>query len=144
MESKHPEVIEEETGKTCVMIAETEEGRRLELEVASMRVSQSRDITPVYRPGELEVSEFKAGTPRAVIEGDEVRHQSTSQVVWQNECGLVWHDAHGPSGEMGLCYPEDDREVQVHIIENGPAFLLPKLKGKSVRVTIEVVEGGNI
>jgi len=72
-----------------------------------------------------------------------------SEVVWENECQLVFHDSHGPSAEMGLCYQCDDpeigdREVQVHITETGKPVLFPKIKGVPVRITISRVPGGNV
>ena len=69
-----------------------------------------------------------------------------SAVVWQNECKLVFstmEDLEERHAEMGLCYPDEAREVQVCIKENGDQKLMSRLRGMPVRITIEVVPGGN-
>jgi len=80
------------------------------------------------------------------------RESNESRVVWQNECALV-PVRDGPvgfEGEMGLCYPPPPdmdgppREVTIAIRENGGDELRNQLVGCSVRVTVEIVRGGNI
>jgi len=68
------------------------------------------------------------------------------RIVWQNECCLVYNDQKDEVvGEMGLCYPNEEpmREVQVAVRETGGSLLMDQLRGQSVRITIEVVPGGN-
>jgi hypothetical protein len=72
---------------------------------------------------------------------------SIPEIVWQNECCLVFRQDHGNIGEMGLCYTDEEtgvfNEVQVSIRETGTGNLMKKLRGQSVRITIETVPEGN-
>lgn len=69
------------------------------------------------------------------------------EIVWQNECCLVFCQDHETVGEMGLCYTDKETgefsEVQVSIRETGIGKLMKKLRGQSVRVTIEIIPEGN-
>jgi hypothetical protein len=73
-------------------------------------------------------------------------NEANNKLVWRNECRLVFweEDEDHLIGEMGLCY--DDSEVQVRISSydiTGKHEVLSKLEGVPVRITIEVIPGGN-
>lgn len=72
------------------------------------------------------------------------RQDPAQDVVWENECRMVpWPDV-SPKLSMGLCYPEEGREVLVEVTETGPLKVLPKLEGVPVRIVIRRVPGGNV
>ena len=123
------------------------DGRRLEFDVDSLMVDDGQDIKvyelgrrdPVIPPG-----------PWLVKASGRSHQKVCSKVVWQNECRLVLESADNNGtmvGSMGLCYPEDGTEVQVHVRSTDPNRkheLMKELYGKPVRVTIEVVPEGNV
>lgn len=72
------------------------------------------------------------------------------ELVWQNECQLVFDDVFDDRykvGEMGLCCPKEDVEIQVKITSwdrSAKHEVFSKLEGVPVRITIERVLGGNV
>ena len=129
------------------LIAEME-GKRTEFSMEHLSVEQSRPVLS-RTPEKVKVGDAY------VKAGGKIEAVSFSEVVWQNECCLVFEDDGLGTviGEMGLCYAPEvakvgdpcNREVQVRITEIGPKDeLMEKLRGKSVRITIEVVPEGNV
>lgn len=78
------------------------------------------------------------------------RERMEGELVWENECQLVLEEESNglyKVGEMGLCHPKEDRELQVRISSwdrtaKHPEF--SQLEHVPVRVTIRRVPGGNV
>lgn len=73
---------------------------------------------------------------------------SKPELVWQNECRLVFSSTEifggGQVGQMGLCHPSGE-EIQIDIYSHdklGKHEIFEKLKDVPVRITIERVPGG--
>jgi hypothetical protein len=85
-----------------------------------------------------------------VVDAEALEREDAKKQVWANECRLVISDESNglyKTGEMGICYPKDDREVQVRISSWDRSAKHPEfsqLEGVPVRVTIERVPGGNV
>lgn len=122
-------------------------GQRMDFLVHDLKVLQTGRL----REWELSMEDPPKSIPvPEKIRVDAVIDESIqSDVVWQNECCLVFggessvDGKHGSSfGEMGLCY--EGSEVQIRILEHGfKDKLISKLKDVPVRITIETVPNGN-
>ena len=101
-----------------------EDGKRVEHTV--------KGLVNVYTPG---------GAGHVAFRGIATEEPVKSEVVWQNECCLVFSSRAGEqAGEMGLDYPDSGRSVHVCIDEYRGSELVDKLRGVPVRITIEVVQ----
>lgn len=140
------------------LIVEAENGQRAEflIDEDDFTCEQKRDVKPEYPDlQDMGYEDFGKPTgfdvgPASVLAGGRFSEMIQSEVVWQNKCGLVFrYDGLGAViGEMGLCHPTGDghtlQDVQVTVREAGPrSELMDKLRGNPVRITIEVMPGGN-
>lgn len=139
------------------LIVEMDEQRaEFRMDPDDFTCEQKRDVKPKYPgPGEADYKDFGKPTgfdvgATSVTAQGKFLEMIRSEVVWQNECQLVFEDDGLGTviGEMGLHYPTGDghtlQEVNVTVRETGPrSELMDKLRGKSVRITIEVVPEGN-
>lgn len=71
---------------------------------------------------------------------------SKPELVWQNECRLVFSGktARCEIGQMGLCHSSGE-EIQIDVYshdDSGQHEIFNKLKDVPVRITIERVPGG--
>jgi hypothetical protein len=116
--------------------------RRLEFDVEGLMVDDTMD-TRVYELGQREPQPIPGPWP--VSASGKAREKVHSEVLWQNECMLVI--GAGPNrmatGEMGLCYPDERSEVQVEVRLINTPTLVEKIRKYPVRITIEMVPGGN-
>lgn len=123
------------------VIAE-KDGRRVEYIVDGLMVDDTMD-TKVYELGSRAPQPIPGPWP--VAASGKASEKIHSEVLWQNECMLVI--GAGPNrmaiGEMGLCYPDEQSEVQVEVRLINTPTLVEKIRKHPVRITIEMVPGGN-